>query len=85
MKDPNIIRLVKYGKETKCQRCGYIWPYTGKNQFFCCCPMCRTTVTLLRKPSQRKRPKNNDGNDQIHAANHSLIVKPRYSFIEESD
>jgi hypothetical protein len=75
MKDPNIIRLVKYGKETKCQRCGYIWPYTGKNQFFCCCPMCRTTVTILRKPSQKKRP----------AANHSLIVKPRYSFIEESD
>lgn len=39
----------KIGIEIICKRCGRQWIYTGKSKFVCCCPSCKTTITLNRK------------------------------------
>lgn len=30
----------------KCQRCGKIWNYTGKNPYVASCTYCRTSVSI---------------------------------------
>jgi late competence protein required for DNA uptake (superfamily II DNA/RNA helicase) len=46
--------LRRIAKQMKCHRCGHGWRYTGKNSYFCCCPICRTTVTIDRKRTKQK-------------------------------
>jgi len=38
----------KKGMEIQC-RCGHRWIYTGKNERYCSCPKCRTTITIKKK------------------------------------
>ena len=38
----------KKGIKIQC-KCGNIWIYCGKNQNYCSCSKCRTTVTINKK------------------------------------
>ena len=38
----------KKGIKIQC-KCGNIWVYCGKNQNYCSCSKCRTTVTIKKK------------------------------------
>ena len=33
----------------KCQRCGHIWDYHGKNQWVAHCPHCKTSVWIAAR------------------------------------
>lgn len=37
------------GKKLLCQRCGYVWNYTGESKYFTSCPKCRTSVNVKGK------------------------------------
>jgi len=34
------------GKKLKCQRCGYVWNYMGKNEYVAQCPHCMIKVAV---------------------------------------
>lgn len=44
----------------RCQRCKYVWLYTGKNNFVARCPHCRTTVTIKKRLLQSDSGTNSD-------------------------
>ena len=52
MSENSIIEIVtipeKKGKKIQC-KCGNIWTYCGKNQNYCSCSKCRTTITINKK------------------------------------
>lgn len=41
----------------KCQRCGHIWDYKGKSEYYCSCPICKTSISI-RKQKKEKEIKN---------------------------
>jgi hypothetical protein len=57
MSETSIIEIVtipeKKGKKIQC-KCGNIWTYCGKNQNYCSCSRCRTTITINKK--NKKNP-----------------------------
>ncbi|HSF51979.1 MAG TPA: hypothetical protein VLA74_14570 [Nitrososphaeraceae archaeon] len=52
----------KQGLKMNCHRCGHDWIYTGQNLFFCSCPKCKTTITIM---SKRKKSREDDTNENI--------------------
>jgi len=57
----------KKGLKIQC-KCGNIWAYCGKNQNYCSCSKCRTTITIHKK--NKKNPLHADvrvGGSNQHA------------------
>ena len=53
MQTPVLIRIEKKALLIECHRCGKKWPYTGKNEYTCSCPSCRTTVTIFHRKKSK--------------------------------
>jgi Zn finger protein HypA/HybF involved in hydrogenase expression len=46
-----VIIPERIGKKLNCKRCNHQWIYTGKNEFTCSCPHCKTTISIKNKMS----------------------------------
>ena len=58
---PNAIIIEKKALETKCERCGHEWYYTGNTLYACSCPKCGTSVIIYK----RKKKKNEINHDEV--------------------
>jgi predicted aldo/keto reductase-like oxidoreductase len=38
--------IIPYGIKLNCKRCGRTWIYHGKNNYWACCPICKTSVNI---------------------------------------
>jgi hypothetical protein len=50
----SVIIPAREAIKLECQRCRHEWLYTGASHFVCCCPSCKTTVTILKKRDKKE-------------------------------
>lgn len=40
----------------KCKKCGHIWDYKGKSEYYVTCPHCYSKLRIKEKEDQIKNP-----------------------------